>query len=95
MLDQSQKRRELAAARLGLHPDSAWNTTFYHRAIRTKIGQELRERYDLRQELPHRILTLLTQLDEDNEKAASVTRPQLAAISPSRQPTSESEDIDL
>jgi hypothetical protein len=36
---------------------------FCHRVIRTKIGQELRAHYGLPQGLPHRMLTLLMQLD--------------------------------
>src|SRR4029077_9635781 len=62
LYDPSQKRREPAADKLGSGPDVAWNTTFYHRAIRTKIGQALRATYDLPQELPHQMLALLMQL---------------------------------
>src|SRR5215470_174051 len=35
------------------------NRTPNHRVMQTKIGQELRARYSLPHELPHRILTLL------------------------------------
>jgi hypothetical protein len=64
LYDPSQKRREPAADKLGSGPDVAWNTTFYHRAIRTKIGQALRATYDLPQELPHQMLALLMQLGD-------------------------------
>jgi hypothetical protein len=45
------------------------------RAIRAKIGKELRAQYDLPQELPRRILTLLIQLDAEQDcgKAREVT----------------------
>jgi len=43
----------------------AWNTTYYHRAIRTRIGEALRAHLDDEQApLPHRLLTLLMQLNE-------------------------------
>jgi hypothetical protein len=41
-----------------------WNTTFYHRAIRTKIGEALSADYDLSKPLPDRVRTLLEKLDE-------------------------------
>jgi hypothetical protein len=41
----------------------AWNKTFYHRAIRAKIGNELRAQYELPQGLPQRLVGLLMQLD--------------------------------
>ena len=41
-----------------------WNTTFYHRVIREKIGKALSAGYDLSQTLPDRLSTLLGQLDE-------------------------------
>ena len=37
------------------------------RAIRAKIGEELREQYKLPPELTHRMLTLLMQLDGQND----------------------------
>ena len=39
----------------------------YRRVIQTMIGQELGARYDLPQEIPHRILTLLMQLNEQRQ----------------------------
>jgi hypothetical protein len=58
-----------------------WNTTFYHRAIQTKIGRKLRAQYELPQELPHGILTLLMQLNaqQDEESGASVGNGQSGA----------------
>src|SRR5258708_3109302 len=62
------------------------------RDIQTKIGQAFRAKYDLPQELSHRMRTLLMQLNEGNEKGAeSVRPPQLAAMPPFGQPTSASE----
>jgi hypothetical protein len=53
-----------------------WNTTIYHRAIRKKIGEALSAGYDLSQPLPHRIGTLLSQLDEPRrEDIASERHP--------------------
>jgi len=45
---------------------NAWDKTFYHRAIQTKIGQGLREQYDqdLTMPLPHNLFTLVMQLGE-------------------------------
>src|SRR5258708_41936 len=37
------------------------------RAVQAKIGKKLRAQYELPQELPHGILTLLMQLNEGNE----------------------------
>ncbi len=41
-----------------------WKQNHYRGVIRATIGQELGARYCLPQELPHRILTLLMQLNE-------------------------------
>jgi hypothetical protein len=43
--------------------NDVWNTTFYHRAIRTKIGEALSVDYDLSKPLPNRVRTLLEKLD--------------------------------
>jgi hypothetical protein len=43
----------------------------YRRDIQTMIGQELGARYDLPQEIPHRILTLLMQLNEQRQSRRS------------------------
>ena len=41
-----------------------WNPTFYHRAIRDKIGATLSAEYDLSQPLPEQIRRVLNQFDE-------------------------------
>jgi hypothetical protein len=49
---------------------SAWDETFYHHVIQTKIGQVLRAQYGrdyLAQPLPQRLLTLLMQLGEHQD----------------------------
>jgi hypothetical protein len=52
-----------------------WNTTFYHRAIRKKVGEALSAGYDLSQPLPVRMGKLLSQLDDASvENAASERR---------------------
>ena len=43
----------------------AWNKAVRLRAIQTKISRELRSQYKLPKELPHRIFTLLMQLDAE------------------------------
>src|SRR5882762_8816593 len=51
---------------------SPWEKTFYHRAIQTKIGEVLRAQYDQKHKpLPHRFLTLLMQLDEQQNADAA------------------------
>ena len=45
-----------------------WQKALRLRAIQTKIGQELRSQYELPDELPHGILTLLMQLNEQNSR---------------------------
>src|SRR5258705_11965305 len=59
---------------------SPWEKTFYHRVIQTKIGEALRAQYDQKHKpLPHRFLTRLMQLDEqqnpDAAKAPSRATP--------------------
>jgi hypothetical protein len=49
--------------------DDPWNKTFYERAIQTRIGQTLRDRYDLTEPMPQRIRALLLQLDETEKSA--------------------------
>jgi hypothetical protein len=50
--------------------DGVLNTSFYDRAIRTKIGEALSRTkgYDLSQPRPDQIRTLLHQLDEPRVK---------------------------
>ena len=41
-----------------------WNVSFYHRVVRTTIGQELRASYEVSQDLPHSMIVLLMQMNE-------------------------------
>ena len=51
---------------------SPWEKTFYHRVIQTRIGEVLRAQYDQKHKpLPHRFLTLLMQLDEQQNADAA------------------------
>ena len=45
-----------------------WQENHYRGVIRATIGQELVARYGLPHELPHRILTLLMQLNEHRHR---------------------------
>jgi hypothetical protein len=48
------------------------------RAVRTMIGQELRARYEVPQDLSHEMLTLLLKLNEhDEEELMGIYRPVL------------------
>ncbi len=58
--------------------DARWQATPY-RAIQIKIGQELKARYDAPQELPFRLLTLLTQMNEESGPAEETAQPKKAA----------------
>jgi hypothetical protein len=50
-------------------PDNMpWSKTVALRAVRTMIGLELRVLHEVRQDLPHRMLTLLKQLSEQEEQ---------------------------
>jgi hypothetical protein len=48
-----------------------WNTTYFHRAIRKRIGEAFSAGYDLSQPLPDRMHTLLAQLDQSNAEDAT------------------------
>jgi hypothetical protein len=78
LLKMAQKWHEFAD--FGSNQD-VWTKTFYHRLIQVKIGQELRAQYELPQEPPHRILTLLAQLNarHDEESGATVGNGQSKA----------------
>ena len=45
-----------------------WSKAEAHRAVRAMIGQELRARYEVPQDLPHDVLTLLIQLNEREQE---------------------------
>jgi hypothetical protein len=45
-----------------------WSKSVARRAVRAMIGQELRARYQVPQDLPHEMLTLVVQLNEREQK---------------------------
>jgi hypothetical protein len=45
-----------------------WSKAVARRAIRTMIGHELQARYEVLQDLPCKMLALLTQLNEREEE---------------------------
>jgi anti-sigma factor NepR-like protein len=63
------------------HERNSWEKTFSPRIIQRKIGQVLKAQYDqdLAQPLPHRLLTLLMLLNEqqntDRDKRLDQTKP--------------------
>jgi hypothetical protein len=65
-----------------MHEGDPWKTTFYHRAVQTRIGRVLRERYDLSQPLPDRLAALLMQIDRQDvaaDRNASESREETKA----------------
>jgi hypothetical protein len=59
-----------------------WEKTFYHRVIQAKIGEALREQYDkdyASQPLPHGLLTLLMQLNEQQTDGQQTGERQSSA----------------
>jgi hypothetical protein len=63
ILALAQKWLDLAEREPG--QGECFNRVAYLCDIQTKIGQELRARYDLSQQLPQRMLALLMQLNDD------------------------------
>jgi hypothetical protein len=61
LLDKAQKWLELAE----LSEHDGWNEALRLRALQAAIGQELQAFYILPPELPHRLLTLLMQLNTE------------------------------
>jgi hypothetical protein len=51
----------------------SWERTLRLRAIQTKLGEALRAQYILPDELPHRMLTLLMQIDAPGDGEGDVT----------------------
>jgi hypothetical protein len=77
VLGMTQRWLDLAE----LHDDDdALDKAVRLRAVQAKIGHELRAQYELPKELPHRILTLLMQLNaqQDAESGATVANGQSA-----------------
>jgi len=73
----AQKRLDLAE----LCEHSAWNEPLRLRALQAAIGQQLRAQIELPQELDHRLLTILKQLDAPQEASVqgAVLAPMLSA----------------
>src|ERR1700722_4900874 len=63
LLEIAQKRLDLAE----LSEHDAWNQTLRLRALQAAIGKELHALYGVPQALPHRLLTLLMQLNSAQE----------------------------
>jgi hypothetical protein len=57
LVEMAQKWLDLA------EPHDGWNEALRLRALEAAIGQELRALYELPYKLPHRLLTLLMQLN--------------------------------
>jgi hypothetical protein len=69
VLGMTQRWLDLAE----LREPYALDKVLFLRSIQMKVGQELRVQYELPQELPHGILTLLMQLNaQDGESSATV-----------------------
>ena len=62
LLEMAQKRIDLAE----LSEHDAWNEALRLRALQAAIGENLRAQYELPPELPHCMLTLLMQLNRQN-----------------------------
>ena len=45
-----------------------WSKAVARRTVRTMIGQELRARYEVPQDLPHEMLAFLVQLNEREQE---------------------------
>jgi hypothetical protein len=45
-----------------------WSKAVARRAVRAMIGQELRARYEVPQDLPHEMLAFLVQLNEREQE---------------------------
>ena len=63
LIDMAQKWIDLAE----LSEHDGWNDSLRLRALEAAIGQELRALYKPPQKVPHRILTLLMQLNAERE----------------------------
>jgi hypothetical protein len=62
----------LGAWRLTMQSErDVWNTTYFHPAIRKRIGETLSASYDLSQPLPDRMRALLVQLEKPSAEGAS------------------------
>jgi hypothetical protein len=73
MMAHSEKGKRLLQQR----PDN-FSDSFYYRAIRTKLGEGLRQQYDLMEPLPQGLVELLGQLDT-SARVRDATRAKLYA----------------
>jgi hypothetical protein len=58
-----------------------WNTTYFHRATRKRIGETLLTHYDLSQPLPDKMRALLAQLEQPSVERATDRGHPLPPIS--------------
>ena len=63
LVEMAQKLLDLAE----LSDHERWNNGLRLRAVEAAIGRELRSLYELPHKLPHRLLTLLMQLNTDTD----------------------------
>jgi hypothetical protein len=63
MVEMAQKWLDLAE----LSEHDGWNESLRLRALEAAIGQELRALYELPQNMPHGLLTLLMQINAESE----------------------------
>ena len=72
-----------------------WNTTYFHSAIRKRIGETLLAGYDLSQPLPDRMRALLVQLEKPSAEREADRRhplPPNSSQSGAQMPTVQSRD---
>jgi hypothetical protein len=62
-IEMAQKWLDLAE----VSEHDGWNEALRLRALEAAIGQELRALYELPHKLPHRLLTLLMQINAESE----------------------------
>jgi hypothetical protein len=62
--------------------DKTGEKLLYDRAIQSKIGETLRVQFDLPKEMPHRILALLIQLDEQDAEHRANWNAQFTQSAP-------------
>jgi hypothetical protein len=68
LLAMAQKWLGLANADTGVGRGEAWEKTFYHRVMQAEIGRSIKRELRPSRQMPHRLFTLLLQLEEtDNQ----------------------------
>jgi Anti-sigma factor NepR len=66
----TQLEKQAADAAVERQEAERFEDSFYFRMIGRKIGEELRNRYDVSEPLPDRLTNLLSELDKDLEEPA-------------------------